>query len=104
MATKATNGIQSGPNQEEFFDAPLIDSAKASVKKLLARGKERGYVTYDELNDALPPEEVSSKQIEDTMAALSEMGINVVENDDGEDSSSEGDSGDAVAALDCAGR
>jgi RNA polymerase primary sigma factor len=98
MATKATNGTQSGQAQEESTDAPLIDSTEASVKKLLARGKERGYVTYDELNAALPPEEVSSEQIEDTMATLSEMGINVVENDEGEDSSSDGESSSAEAA------
>ncbi|MDA1325940.1 MAG: RNA polymerase sigma factor RpoD, partial [Proteobacteria bacterium] len=98
MATKAINGTRSGQTQEESSNAPLIDSAEASVEKLLVRGKESGYVTYDELNAALPPEKVSSEQIEVTMAALSEMGINVVENDDGEDSSSDGDSGDAKAA------
>ncbi len=67
-------------------DSPLIDQANATVKKLLARGKERGYVTYDEINTALPPEQVSSEQIEDTMATLSEMGINVI---DGEEQDAE---------------
>ncbi len=70
---------------EESTDSPLLDSATATVKKLLARGKERGYVTYDELNAALPPEQVSSEQIEDTMAMLSEMGINVVDNEESDD-------------------
>ncbi|MCZ6591290.1 MAG: sigma-70 family RNA polymerase sigma factor, partial [Alphaproteobacteria bacterium] len=98
MATKAINGTRSGQTQEESSDALLIDSTEASVKKLLARGKERGFVTYDELNAALPPDEVSSEQIKDTMATLSEMSINVVENDDSEDYSSDGDSGDAKAA------
>ena len=51
----------------------------AGVKRMITRGKERGYVTYDELNAALPPEQVSSEQIEDTMAMLSEIGISVVE-------------------------
>ena len=60
MATKAINGTRSGQTQEESSDALLIDSTEASVKKLLARGKERGFVTYDELNAALPPDEVSS--------------------------------------------
>ncbi|MCZ6838137.1 MAG: RNA polymerase sigma factor RpoD, partial [Alphaproteobacteria bacterium] len=64
----------------------------------MARGKERGYVTYDELNAALPPEEVSSEQIKNTMAALYEMGISVVENEDAEDFSSARDSGDAGTA------
>ncbi|NQV44548.1 MAG: RNA polymerase sigma factor RpoD, partial [Rhodospirillales bacterium] len=56
---------------------------------MVALGKERGYVTYDELNEALPPDEVSSEQIEDTMAMLSEQGINVVENEEQEDTSAE---------------
>ena len=60
-------------------DSPLLDLSDQSVKKLLKVGKQRGYVTYDELNTVLPSEEVSSEQIEDTMAMLSEMGINVVE-------------------------
>jgi len=63
----------------------LIDTMGAAVKKMVAKGKERGYVTYDELNAILPPEQVSSEQIEDTMSMLSEMGINVVETEDAED-------------------
>ena len=61
----------------------------AAVKKMVAQGKERGYVTYDELNAILPPDQVSSEQIEDTMSMLSEMGINVVESEDAEDSAAE---------------
>jgi len=66
-------------------DAPLLDSLGAGIKRLIGRGKERGYVTYDELNSALPPENVSSEQIEDTMAMLSELGINVIEGDEAEE-------------------
>ena len=66
-------------------DAPLLDSLGAELKKLVQKGKERGYVTYDELNAALPPDEVSSEQIEDTMAMLSEAGVNVVEAEEQED-------------------
>ncbi len=62
--------------RDENADGPLLDTMGAAVKKMVTKGKERGYVTYDELNAALPPEEVSSEQIEDTMAMLSEMGIN----------------------------
>ena len=62
-------------------DAPLIEEADANVKKLLTLGKERGYVTYDEVNKALPQDKTASEQIEDTMAALSEMGISIVESD-----------------------
>src|SRR5262249_15363606 len=64
---------------------PLMDSQTQAVKKMLARSKERGYVTYDELNAVLPAEQMSSEQIEDTMAMLSEMGINVVESEESEE-------------------
>ncbi|MBY0511827.1 MAG: RNA polymerase sigma factor RpoD [Rhodospirillaceae bacterium] len=66
-------------------DSPLLDSTNASVKKLIAKAKERGYITYDELNAALPSEEMTSEQIEDTMSMLSEMGINVVEGEEAEE-------------------
>ncbi len=75
--------------RDENADGPLLDTMGAAVKKMVTKGKERGYVTYDELNAALPPEEVSSEQIEDTMAMLSEMGINVVENEEQEDAAAE---------------
>ncbi len=86
MATKATTTAEARDSQDESSDSPLLDSLGAAVKKMVAAGKERGYVTYDDLNAALPPDQVSSEQIEDTMTMLSEMGINVVENEDGEDS------------------
>ena len=63
-------------------DAPLIDLNEASIKKLVAKAKRRGYLTYDELNEALPEGEMSSDQIEDIQAAINEMGINIVENDE----------------------
>ncbi len=59
-----------------------MDGMGLAVKKMIARGKERGYVTYDELNAALPQDTSSSEQIEDTMAMLSEMGINIVESEE----------------------
>jgi RNA polymerase primary sigma factor len=72
--------------REEGGDRPLIDSqAEANLKKLIAQGKERGYITYDELNEALPQEQVSSEQIEDFMTLLSEMGVNLIEADDAEE-------------------
>jgi RNA polymerase primary sigma factor len=70
---------------EDTVDSPLIDSSLAAVKKMLARAKERGYVTYDELNAVLPPDQMSSEQIEDTMTLLSEMGITVVEAEEQEE-------------------
>ncbi|MBB3032983.1 RNA polymerase sigma factor RpoD [Alteriqipengyuania lutimaris] len=67
---------------KETEDAPLIDLNEASIKKLIAKAKKRGYVTYDELNEALPQGEMSSDQIEDIQAAISEMGVQIVESDD----------------------
>ncbi|HWT42774.1 MAG TPA: RNA polymerase sigma factor RpoD [Sphingopyxis sp.] len=75
MATKSTAA-------DTDTDAPLIDLNEADVKKLIARGKKRGYLTYDELNAALPQDEMSSEQIEDIMSAISDMGINIVESDE----------------------
>ena len=85
MATKTQNTAEVNESQEENLDGPLLDALGVAVKKMVTRGRERGYVTYDELNAALPPDEVSSEQIEDTMAMLSEMGINMVESEEGED-------------------
>ena len=83
MATKAVKSPAAEPEKaEESADSPLIDSVNQAIKKMIARAKERGYVTYDEINEAMPAEQVSSEQIEDTMAMLSEMGVNIVENDE----------------------
>ena len=73
----------------EAGDAPLIDLNDASIKKLIARAKKRGVVTYDELNEALPQDQMSSEQIEDIMSALNDMGINVVENAESSDDDEE---------------
>ncbi len=97
MATKTKKQTKATENTDDSSDdaapegGPVIDSLGATIKKMLAKGKERGYVTYDELNTALPPEQFSSEQIEDVMANLNEMGINVVENDDAEDNTSNND-------------
>ncbi|MBN9488692.1 MAG: RNA polymerase sigma factor RpoD [Alphaproteobacteria bacterium] len=87
MATKtATVSQPEAPEaREDGPDAPLLDTLGAELKKLVQKGKERGYITYDELNAALPPDEVSSEQIEDTMAMLSEAGVNVVEAEEQEE-------------------
>jgi RNA polymerase primary sigma factor len=73
----------------ENGDAPLIDLNDATIKKLLAKAKRRGFLTYDELNAALPQDQMSSEQIEDVMSAINDMGVQIVENDeageDGED-------------------
>jgi len=75
----------SAATETQERDSPLLDLSDQSVKKLLKTAKARGYVTYDELNSVLPSEEVSSEQIEDTMAMLSDMGINVIETEEGEE-------------------
>ena len=85
MATKPEKVAETTEPTEEATDSPILDSLTASVRKLILRGKERGYVTYDELNAALPPEEFSSEQIEDTMTTLSELGINLVESEETEE-------------------
>jgi len=69
----------------EDADSPLLDMTDVSVRKMIAKAKTRGYVTYDELNKVLPSDKVSSEQIEDTMSMLNEMGINVIESEEQEE-------------------
>jgi RNA polymerase primary sigma factor len=73
-------------------DSPLLDMSDVGVRKMIAKAKARGYVTYDELNKVLPSDKTSSEQIEDTMAMLNEMGINVIESEEAE----EGEEGGAL--------
>ena len=75
-------------------DSPVLDLSDQAVKRLIKTAKARGYVTYDELNAVLPSEEVSSEQIEDVMAMFSEMGINVVETEEGEEPQASEDGAD----------
>jgi RNA polymerase primary sigma factor len=82
MDEEISGAEMSGNDRGEGGDAPLIDLNEASIKKLIARAKRRGVITYDELNEALPQDQMSSEQIEDIMAAISEMGVNIVESDD----------------------
>ncbi|MBK5198212.1 MAG: RNA polymerase sigma factor RpoD, partial [Methyloceanibacter sp.] len=85
MATKTAEAEDQEQPQAEPHDGPLLDMSDAAVKKLIKTAKARGFVTYDELNEVLPSEEVSSEQIEDTMSMLSDMGINVVDTDEAEE-------------------
>ena len=80
----------------EKEDAPLIDLNEASIKKLIAKAKKKGYVTYDELNDGLPSAEMSPDQIEDIQTALSEMGVQIVENDEEAEAEAEAEPGELV--------
>jgi RNA polymerase primary sigma factor len=67
----------------EGQDSPVLDLTDAAVKRLIRAAKQRGYVTLDELNSVLPSDETSPEQIEDIMAMLNDMGINVIETNDG---------------------
>jgi RNA polymerase primary sigma factor len=83
----ATKPLVAGDTATAEHDAEttMLDVTAAGVKRLIAKGKERGYITFDELNAILPPDQNSSEQIEDVMANFSEMGIQVVEGEDSED-------------------
>lgn len=71
-------------------DDHSLDMSQAAVKRMIADARERGYITYDQLNAVLPPEQVSSEQIEDVMSMLSEMGINVIEDEEAEEAETGG--------------
>ena len=79
-----------------------LDMSQAAVKRMIGDARERGYITYDQLNAVLPPDQVSSDQIEDVMSMLSEMGIQVTEEEESEGGGEE-ESGsaadDAVSAA-----
>ncbi|MGI1660735.1 RNA polymerase sigma factor RpoD [Palleronia sp. KMU-117] len=87
MAAKDTSEERKQDDQDGEM---MLDMSQAAVKKMIADARERGYITYDQLNQVLPPEQVSSEQIEDVMSMLSEMGINVIEDDELEDDEQKG--------------
>ncbi len=77
MTTETAAQVREPEPREDAQEAPV--DPEAAIKQLIEQGAERGYVSYEELNAALPSDRVSAEQIEDTMALLSERGINVVE-------------------------
>ena len=85
MATKVQENDEAQEAQTEGPDGPLLDLSDAAVKRMIKVAKKRGFVTYDELNEALPQDQMSSEQIEDIMSAISDMGVNVVEKDEDSD-------------------
>ena len=90
-------------NEEDIVengDAPLIDLNDATVKKLLAKAKRRGFLTYDELNAALPQDQMSSEQIEDVMSAINDMGVQIVENDEAGEDGEEEEQEEEVETID----
>ncbi len=93
MARKPAKAAQA-QTTEQGADAPILDTNNTLIKALIKKGKERGFVTHDELNAALPQDELSSEQIEDVMSALSEMGVSVVEAAESEDTSQDNEAED----------
>jgi len=98
MATKTAEAEDQEQPQAEPADGPVLDMSDAAVKKLIKTAKARGFVTYDELNEVLPSEEVSSEQIEDTMSMLSDMGINVIDTDEAEEPGAAGQAEEGESA------
>jgi RNA polymerase primary sigma factor len=83
MAAKDTNDEQK--NEGDDGESDVLDMSQAAVKKMIAEARTKGYITYDQLNRVLPPDQVASEQIEDVMSMLSEMGINIIEDEEAED-------------------
>ncbi|MFP4326744.1 MAG: RNA polymerase sigma factor RpoD [Paracoccaceae bacterium] len=81
MAAKDNDEPKTDDQEAEI----TLDMSQAAVKKMIGEARERGYITYDQLNQVLPPDQVSSEQIEDVMSMLSEMGINIIEEEEAED-------------------
>ncbi len=86
MAAKDTDDRKSDDQEPETS----LDMSQAAVKKMIAEAREKGYITYDQLNQVLPPDQVSSEQIEDVMSMLSEMGINIIEDEEAEEEEQKG--------------
>ena len=79
MATKAKKQADTDQTARDASEAASLDAAQQTIKALLKLGKDRGFVTHDELNAALPAEEYTSEQIDDVMSTLNEMGVSVVD-------------------------
>ena len=87
MAAKDTNEDAKNDDQDSGHS---LDMSQAAVKKMIGDAREKGYITYDQLNTVLPPDQVSSEQIEDVMSMLSEMGINIIEDEEAEEEENKG--------------
>ncbi|APE44096.1 RNA polymerase sigma factor RpoD [Sulfitobacter alexandrii] len=87
MAAKDTN---EDTKADDADSGHSLDMSQAAVKKMISEAREKGYITYDQLNTVLPPDQVSSEQIEDVMSMLSEMGINIIEDEEAEEEDAKG--------------
>ncbi|WP_339949638.1 RNA polymerase sigma factor RpoD [uncultured Albimonas sp.] len=95
----AAKDVDDSKEEEQAESAgPMLDMSQAAVKKMIAAAKAKGFITYEELNRVLPPEQVSSEQIEDVMSLLSEMGVNVVEEEETEAEEAKEESKEVVPA------
>ncbi|MCB1330932.1 MAG: RNA polymerase sigma factor RpoD, partial [Maritimibacter sp.] len=86
MAVKESDDTKDTNEEDEPVSS---DMDQAAIKKMIAEARDKGYITYDQLNNVLPPDTVSSEQIEDVMSMLSEMGINIIEDEEADDSEDE---------------
>ncbi len=86
MAAKDTDDQKPDDQDAEMS----LDMSQTAIKKMISEAREKGFITYDQLNKVLPPDQVSSEQIEDVMSMLSEMGINIIENDEAEEEDQRG--------------
>ncbi|MBD0865528.1 MAG: RNA polymerase sigma factor RpoD [Rhodobacteraceae bacterium] len=86
MAAKDTDACKTDDQDPEIS----LDMSQASVKKAISEARDKGYITYDQLNQVLPPDQASSEQIEDVMSMLSEMGINIIEDEEAEEEEQKG--------------
>jgi RNA polymerase primary sigma factor len=101
MAAKDTDDTKDTREDDEPVSS---DMDQAAIKKMIAEAREKGYITYDQLNHVLPPEQVSSEQIEDVMSMLSEMGINIIEDEEAEETEDETKGSTEVIATGSASR
>ena len=97
MATKAKESEAVVEERPETPDSPLLDLSDDAVKKMIKAAKKRGFVTMDKLNSVLTADDVTSEQIEDTMAMLNDMGINVVEEDEEAEAEAEDKEGEEAS-------
>ena len=93
MATKAKKQADTDQTSQDVSEAASLDAAQQTIKTLLKLGKDRGFVTHDELNAALPAEEYTSEQIDDVMSTLNEMGVSVVDSAEGDDETDDAEDG-----------
>ena len=100
MAGKAMKKVDESATEE--LDVPLIELSKSNplLKRLLTKGKERGYITYDELNEALPQNQLSSEQIDESMTMIADMGISVVDSDEAEETALSGNLAEGLSISD----